>query len=68
MVDRIYLAELLLNNANSFDTETLFLDLNLSISNGTVPTKKYDTRDDFDFDLVNFPFPDSLGVPRTEGT
>ena len=39
MVDRIYLAELLLNNANSFDTEALVLDLNLSISNGTVPIK-----------------------------
>ena len=33
-----------------------FLDLNLSISNGTVSTKISDKRDDFDFDIVNFPF------------
>ena len=32
------------------------MDLNLYISNGTVSTKIYDKRDDFDFDIVNFPF------------
>ena len=31
------------------------MDLNLCISNGTVSTKIYDKRDDFDFDIVNFP-------------
>ena len=58
MVNQIYPAELQLNKA---DTEAPFLYLNLSISNGTVPTKIYDKRDDFD--IVNFPF---LGgdVPR----
>ena len=34
------------------------MDLNLCISNGTVSTKIYDKRDDFDFDIVNFPFLD----------
>ena len=53
--NRIYPAELQLNKANSSDTEASFLDLNLSISNGTVSTKIYDKRDDFDFDIVNFP-------------
>ena len=38
MVDRIYPTELLLNRANSSDTETPLLDLNLCISNGTVST------------------------------
>ena len=52
MVDRIYRAELQLNNANSSDTEAPFLDLNLSISNGTVSTTIYDQRDDFDFDVA----------------
>ena len=37
-----------------------FLYLNLYISNGTVSTKIYDKRDDFDFDIVNFPFLDGL--------
>ena len=53
-MDRIYLTELQLHTANSF--EAPFLDLNLCISNCTVSTKIYDKRDDFDFDIVNFPF------------
>ena len=61
MVDRIYPTELQLNRANSSDTEAPFLDLNLCISNGTVSTKIYDKRDDFD--IVNFPFLDD-DVPR----
>ena len=40
------------------------MDLHLFISNGFVSYKIYDTeRDDFDFDIVNFPFLDS-DVPR----
>ena len=61
MVNRIYPAELQLNKANSSDTEAPFLDLNLSISNGTVSTKTYDKRDAFD--IVNFQFLDG-DVPR----
>ena len=63
MVNRIYPAKLQLSKAYSSDTEMPFLDLNLSISNGIVSTKIYDKRDDFYFDIVNFPF---LGgdVPR----
>ena len=56
MVNRIYPPELQLNKANTSDTEALFLDLHLSISNGFVSSKIYDKRDDFDFDIVNFPF------------
>ena len=63
MEDRIYPTELQLNRANSSDTEAPFLDLNLSISNGTVSTKIYAKRDDFDFDIVNFPLLDG-DVPR----
>ena len=56
MVNRIYPPELQLNKANTSDTESPFLDLHLSISNGFVASKIYDKRDDFDFDIVNFPF------------
>ena len=63
MVDRIYPTELQLNRASSSDTEAPFLGLNLCISNGTVSTKIYDKRDDFDFYIVNFPFLDG-DVPR----
>ena len=38
-VNQIYPAELQLNKANSSETEAPFLDLNISISNGTVSTK-----------------------------
>ena len=43
-------------SSNTSDTEAPFLDLHLSISNGFVSSKMYDKRDDFDFDIVNFPF------------
>ena len=44
-------------------TEAPFLDLHLSVANGFVSSKIYDKRDDFDFDIVNFPFLDG-DVPR----
>ena len=64
MVNRIYPSELQLNKANVSDVEASFLDLHLSISDGFVKTKIYDKRDDFDFDIVNFPFLDG-DVPRS---
>ena len=64
MVNRIYPPELQLNKANTSDTEALFLDLHLSISNGFVSSKIYDKRDDFDFDVVDFPFLDG-DVPHS---
>ena len=57
MVNQIY------NKAKASDTEAPFLDLHLSISNGLVSSKIYDTHDDFDFGIVNFPFLD-CDVPR----
>ena len=63
MVHRIYPAELQLNKANTSDSEAAFLDLNLSIHNNIVSTKINDKRDDFNFDIVNFPFLDG-DVPR----
>ena len=64
MINRIYPPELQLNKANTSDTEAPFLDLHLSISTGFVSPKIYDKRDDFDFDIVNFPFLDG-DVPRS---
>ena len=58
MVNHIYPSELQLNKANVSDTEASFLDLHLSISDGFVKTKIFDKRNDFDFDIVNFPFLD----------
>ena len=66
MVGQIYPTELPLNKANSSesDTEAPFLDLNLSIANGIVSSKIYDKRDDFNFEIANFPFLDG-DVPRS---
>ena len=60
---QFYPSELQLNKANSSDTEAPFLDLHLTISDGFVSSKIYDKRDDFDFDIVNFPFSDG-DMPR----
>ena len=58
MVSQIYPLELQLNKVNTFDTKAAILDLHLSISNDNV-SKIYDKRDDFVFEIVNFPFLDS---------
>ena len=46
-----------------YPSEAAFLDLHLTISNDIVSIKIYDKRDDFDFEIVNFPFSDG-DVPR----
>ena len=57
MVSQIYSSELQLKYRSRV------LDLHLSISNDIVSTKIYDKHDDFDFEIVNFPFLDG-DVPR----
>ena len=60
MANCIYPSKLQLNKANVSDAEALFLDLHLSISDGFVKTRIYDERDNFDYDIVNFPFLDGV--------
>ena len=64
MVGQIYPTELQFNKANSSDTVAPVLNLNLSITNGIAFSKIYDKRDDFNFEVVNFPFLDG-DVPRS---
>ena len=64
MVNHIYPSELQLNTVKVSDAKASFLDLHLSISDGFVKLKIYNKRDDFDFDIVNFPFLDS-DAPRS---
>ena len=64
MVSQIYPSELQLNKANTSDTKAAFLDLHLFISNDIVSTKINDKRNDFDFEIVNFPLLD-CDVPRS---
>ena len=56
MISQIYPSELQLNRANTSDIDAMFLDLHLSISYDIVSTKIYNKCDDFDFEIVNFPF------------
>ena len=63
MINQIYPSELQLNKAYLSDTEAPFLDLHLTISDGFVSSKIYNKRDNFDFDIVNFPFLDG-DIPR----
>ena len=58
MVNHSCPSEFQLNKTNFSDTEASFLDLHLHISDGYVKIKIYDKRDDFDFDILNFPFLD----------
>ena len=64
MVGQIYPTDLQLNKANFSDTEAPFLDLKLSITNDIVSSNIYDKRDEFNFEIVNFPFLDG-DVPRS---
>ena len=63
LMAKTFPTKLQLNRANSSDTDAPFLDLNLCISYGSVSNKIYDKWDDFNFDIVNFPFLDG-DVPR----
>ena len=40
------------------------MDLNISTHDGIITSKSYDKPDDFDFDIVNFPFSDG-DIPCT---
>ena len=61
--ENIYPSQLRLNKANVSDTKAAFLDLDIYIDQGAIITKIYDKRDDFNFDIVNFPHLDS-DVPK----
>ena len=58
-------SELQLNKTNSSETKAPFWGLHLSILDGFISCKIYDKRDDFDFEIVNFPYLDG-DVPRRE--
>jgi hypothetical protein len=55
LIQDIYPKELELKKANNSDTYASFLDLNLNIDNGVLTTSIYDKRDDFNFQIVNYP-------------
>ena len=59
MVSVIYLTALWLNKADNFNTDSPFLNLDLSITNGIVGiilSKIYDKQGDFNFEISKFQF------------
>ena len=56
MVSQIYPSDLQLNKVNASNTKSTILDLHVSIYYNIVSTKIYDKCDDFDFEIINFPF------------
>ena len=59
-VPKMYPKELILKQTNQNDKEAEYLDLSVKIKDdGNIVTKLYDKRDDFNFDIVNFPHLDS---------
>ena len=58
MVSKMFLTKLHLNKANSFDNEAPYLQLHLFIADVEIPSTIYDERDDFKFEVPNFPFLD----------
>ena len=63
MISPIHASELQLNKANYSETEAPCFLFHLSILDGFISCKLYDKRDDFDFEIVNFPYLDG-DVPR----
>ncbi len=63
-MSHIYPPELLLNKENENDTHTTFLDLDISLTDNKITHALYDKRDDFPFEIVNFPHLDG-NVPPT---
>jgi len=54
-ITAIYTKELILLQSNSSNNKATFLDLDIQIHNLHCTIKNYDKRDDFDFNIVNFP-------------
>ena len=63
-LDAIYPSELEIKETSDSPHFVNFLDLHLEISDDQLLTSLYDKRDDFNFNIVNFPFLDS-NIPRS---
>ena len=51
----IYPKELILNEENECDKEGTFLDISVKIVSNKIISKTYDKRDDYKFEIVNYP-------------
>ena len=60
---KIYPRELAINAESNNPRDIAYLDLRIRLENGGVDFSIYDKRDDFRFEIVNFPFIDSC-IPK----
>ena len=63
-LQKIYPAELSITKENTSDHQASYLDLSISIESSKFHTKLYDKRDDFSFEIVNYPFPIASNIPK----
>ena len=54
-----------LGRTNTSDAEASFMDLHFTISSGAVSAGVRDGLDDFNFEIMNFPFLDDDDVPHS---
>ena len=52
----IYPSELQLKKTTEYGTQLSYLDILINIENGKYSTAVYDKRDNFNFNIVNFPY------------
>ena len=52
---KIYPKELVLNEENACDKKGTFLDMSIAVESKQFITKTYDKRDDYNFEIVNYP-------------
>ncbi len=61
----VYPPEMIVNKTNISARKTNFLDLTISIYRGKFYVKLYDKRDDYDFEVINYPFLDG-NIPKNQ--
>ena len=62
-INNIYPSEMIVNKTNVSVQKTNFLDMTISIYRGKLYIKLYDKRNDYDFDVISFPYLDS-NIPK----
>ena len=63
ILSEIYPPEMIINNTNISVRKSNFLDLTVSIYRGKFYVKLYDKRNDYTFDVINYPFLDG-NIPK----
>ena len=63
ILSEIYPPEMIVNNTNISVRKTNFLDLTISIYRGKFNVKLYDKRNDYTFDVINYPYLDG-NIPK----